>query len=710
MEQIEVLQIDTQPAVSSIKQLRAELKSVKDEMTGLESGSDAFLEAANKAGELQHQLQEINESVRGASADFGDVVGNISKMGAGIVGSFQTVNAVMSLFNVQSEEVIQSIKTMQSLMAITQGLNSIDAAIKSINKLRNSITSTTVAAKALKAVMTPKAILAIVAAITALSVAVQKYKEKQEEANRLANEFNKIQEDAYASVSKDVARINMLVSAAEDETLSLEQRKLAIDELNRVIPDYNANIDETTGKYVASKEALDDYIKSLIERAAAEKAVEIAGEKLLELQKKQAEYDKLEAEHNAKMAEYKYMQETGFGSYSPTLFEPTRKMKKLQKEINQLNSEITSTTNKYRETLLSTIKVQDDSVASTGRVVNAKKQERDIIADNIKIEYALLALKKEQDVVYAQSRQSLEDYLAIQEKELAHYKDLKQEGQLPYINLQIQIEATKNAIKKFDEEQKKALEDAKNLEQANILAGLIDAIDNGIAANALNFEQGYITQQQYIENIIELEYQRLALMQQGTTEWYNQSIAIEQYKKDLEQLNKEGVKEFSKEEKVRGWTSVALSGIDAVVEHLNGLKDLEDGNTRESFEKQKKLSIAAATFQMIQGITSALSGAFTTKSGPWDIPLGIAQAAGIAVSGAMQIKKIQDSKFDSTSAASTSISSGALSSMIAPVQYTQDVNSANIETAIKDTRVYVTESDITRVQNKVKVSENENLY
>ena len=59
MEDVEVITIDTQPAANNLKELRAQLKKVKDEMVTLDEGSDAFLEAANKAGTLKHQLDEI---------------------------------------------------------------------------------------------------------------------------------------------------------------------------------------------------------------------------------------------------------------------------------------------------------------------------------------------------------------------------------------------------------------------------------------------------------------------------------------------------------------------------------------------------------------------------------------------------------------------------------------------------------------------------
>lgn len=133
------IELDAQQANTSVKQLRQELKGVKDEMANLKEGSQAFNDAAKKAGELQHQLTAIGEAVRGASSDFGDMVGNIAKAGAGITGAFQAAQGALNLFGVESENVTEAIKKMQSMMAITQGLASIDNGIKAFAKLRTAI-------------------------------------------------------------------------------------------------------------------------------------------------------------------------------------------------------------------------------------------------------------------------------------------------------------------------------------------------------------------------------------------------------------------------------------------------------------------------------------------------------------------------------------------------------------------------------------------
>ena len=84
---------------------------------------------------------------------------------------------------------------------------------------------------------------------------------------------------------EETNKINLLVAAAKNEKLSLEERKRAVDKLNAIIPNYNAQLDATTGKYQANKQALDEYLEAL--RYKYE--LEGAKDKLAEIGRQKAE-------------------------------------------------------------------------------------------------------------------------------------------------------------------------------------------------------------------------------------------------------------------------------------------------------------------------------------------------------------------------------------------------------------------------------------
>ena len=171
-------------------------------------------------------------------------------------------------------------------------------------------------------------------------------------------------------------------------------------------------------------------------------------------------------------------------------------------------------------------------------------------------------------------------------------------------------------------------------------------------------------------------------------------IKEEEYLKLRDALNKEQTeREFQR-------YSIAASGIGQIFTNLGEF--MEEGS-----KEQKAVQIMGATINMLGGITAAIAGAFTTHTGPWDIALAAIQATAIATNGAATIAKMAKTNKSNASSISASPNTSAVSSIQAPIQYTQDVQGASIENAIKDTRVYVVESDISNTQNRVDVTESE---
>ena len=133
---------------------------------------------------------------------------------------------------------------------------------------------------------------AIAAVVTGLVMYIRKSRELSAEQKAL----NDIKSQAAKSVGEETQRLNTLIAAAENERLTLEERKKAVAELNKIIPNYNSYIDETTGKYIASKNALDDYLVSLSRKYEVEgaqaKLQELGAQKAeLALQRQEAEQD-----------------------------------------------------------------------------------------------------------------------------------------------------------------------------------------------------------------------------------------------------------------------------------------------------------------------------------------------------------------------------------------------------------------------------------
>lgn len=126
---------------------KGELKALKEQMMSLEEGTEEYAAACARAAEISQKMQDVNEFVAQSAQDLGDQLGNVVGVAGGMVGAFQTVQATLNLVGVESESVGKALQTMQNLMAITQGLTSIEGAIDKYKRLNETIKGLTIVQK-----------------------------------------------------------------------------------------------------------------------------------------------------------------------------------------------------------------------------------------------------------------------------------------------------------------------------------------------------------------------------------------------------------------------------------------------------------------------------------------------------------------------------------------------------------------------------------
>ena len=172
------------------------------------------------------------------------------------------------------------------------------AASVAYNRMTGNVTRANAAMKLLNATMKTNPWGLLASLIVGAGVALAGYIKKQREAVTTTNTLDSVRKTAAQNMVEETNKINLLVAAANNEKLSLEERKKAVDKLNSIIPNYNAQLDATTGKYQANKEALDDYLEAL--RYKYE--LEGAKDKLAEIGRQKAELNIKKAEQNAEIA------------------------------------------------------------------------------------------------------------------------------------------------------------------------------------------------------------------------------------------------------------------------------------------------------------------------------------------------------------------------------------------------------------------------
>lgn len=112
----------------------------------------------------------------------------------------------------------------------------------------------------------------VLGGITLVVGALLMFGKRTDAATMAQKRLNDMKKEAISKAAEEKTKIDLLIAAARDEKLSMDERRKAVDALNRIIPDYNAQLDETTGKYRENKKALDAYLASLVRKYEIEGA------------------------------------------------------------------------------------------------------------------------------------------------------------------------------------------------------------------------------------------------------------------------------------------------------------------------------------------------------------------------------------------------------------------------------------------------------
>lgn len=246
-------------------------------------------------------------------------------------------------------------------------------------------------------------------------------------------------------------------------------------------------------------------------------------------------------------------------------------------------------------------------------------------------------------------------------------------------------------------------EEANQLELEN-LTKKIEALDNLTnATDAVGVA---------MQTLSELDVDGLS--SQWSEAFYRVGDTIQKVKEGIIDLNNNTGKAGDKW-KIYG--NMAVAGLGAASSMMNALAEQQDETSEEGFEKQKKLQIASATISMLQGMLGAFSQSMAAFAFPMGPIIGAAMSALVAATGIMQINQIKKQRFDggesgtvaSTPSASPSIT--AVKAMGGPaVNPVTNIEGASTEGTVQESRVWVSETDITDTQKKVRTVESESTY
>jgi len=139
------LNIKTGEAEKNTQSLKSKLKELKQQLAGLEEGSDAFNKIAKEAGEVQDKIGDLNQRVKNLASDTRklDVVVGVAQ---GIAGGFAAATGAAALFGVESEDLNKTLLKVQSSLALLNGVQQIANTLNKDSAVMTNLNSSAQAA------------------------------------------------------------------------------------------------------------------------------------------------------------------------------------------------------------------------------------------------------------------------------------------------------------------------------------------------------------------------------------------------------------------------------------------------------------------------------------------------------------------------------------------------------------------------------------
>ena len=228
-------------------------------------------DVVNWIGEIVDAFSPMGTMIGWAATTVGALVSALGTLVGWITKLFtQTAAGRMILNGVVAALVAYKVATLLASNATKTFISNIANAIKAIIAKTAAVYSAAkadgaaaVATRLWNAALMANPIILIISLLAMAVAAIMGYNSTMDDATEKTDAWTEASKEAAKQYGEQKGKIQALIMVAENENLSLERRKKAVAELNRIIPNYNAQIDATTGKYKASKQALDAYLISL---------------------------------------------------------------------------------------------------------------------------------------------------------------------------------------------------------------------------------------------------------------------------------------------------------------------------------------------------------------------------------------------------------------------------------------------------------------
>lgn len=347
--------------------------------TQLAAAGETYISAADRAAqktvELENAQKALGDEILPIKEQWDDAYADMQLNTISLIswcvkhqGVVKTLGILLAAFTVvaiaTSNAIKSNIVVTKGAAAAQQAWNVICATGTGLLKLLQAgfylLTGRVTLAKnawtAMNATMKASVFGLIATGVVLLAMKLWEMKKAADAAAQSQKALNAIKAEAQKQVVEEKLKLENLIKAANNEKLSMDERYKAVAALNKIVPNYNATIDQTTKKFKASDKALKAYINSLVrlyEVQGAKKQIQELAEQRAGLTiKLNKAKSRLADANNARGFQYT----TSFGATGNTQVDAVSRFKSevesLTDGIDQLDKQIKTISDAYGKDIM----------------------------------------------------------------------------------------------------------------------------------------------------------------------------------------------------------------------------------------------------------------------------------------------------------------------------------------------------------------------
>ena len=379
-----------------------------------EAGGSYISEAdkmAQRTVKLQNAQMKLGETLlplkQNLDATFGSFkIGLLEATGWVVKNRAAIISAVLALTSfITAQKLVAKataistaiVKAQEVVMSSVKAVTLLFAAAKA--KLTGNITRATAAMKLFNAITKMNPVGLLIGTLTAAATAFMTFRNRTSETMDILSEANR-------QTSHETSTLNRLRKVIHDSFKSYDERKAAILEIQKIVPEYHGSLTEEGKLINDNSDALDNYVKKLKLSAMTE----IASRKLVDAENKRDEYIKslgddayrnLEVKNAASDSKYDNENQAAVAhGMSPTVY------KAINKKLGKLKSDVEKYENLINSYMSDLFKIDNSSKSLSGdrKNVNDNKASKspdsmsaDVSANDNAYKARLLSIKQNRE-------------------------------------------------------------------------------------------------------------------------------------------------------------------------------------------------------------------------------------------------------------------------------------------------------------------------